>query len=108
MPGEQHGKTCLSCADRRDGTLCASMHLESLIWACLETRQIPNFGKSPTVMFLHQRKEQKKSDFGPASGRLARLFSSRGTHAGGFVLTRQEAAGKWGKATYSLVRTSKA
>jgi hypothetical protein len=25
-----------------------------------------------------------------------------GAHAGGFVLTRQEAAGKWGKATYSL------
>jgi hypothetical protein len=30
------------------------------------------------------------------------------TRAGGFVLTRQEAAGKWGAATYSLVRTSKA
>jgi hypothetical protein len=28
-----------------------------------------------------------------------------GTRAGGFVLTRQEAAGKWGKATYSLVGT---
>jgi hypothetical protein len=26
------------------------------------------------------------------------------SHAGGFVLTRQEAAGKWGKATYSLAR----
>jgi hypothetical protein len=26
----------------------------------------------------------------------------------GLVLTRQEAAGKWGAATYSLVRTSKA
>jgi hypothetical protein len=31
-----------------------------------------------------------------------------GTRAGGFVLTRQEAAGKWGAATYSLVRTIKA
>jgi hypothetical protein len=28
-----------------------------------------------------------------------------GTRAGGFVLTREEAAGKWGAATYSLVRT---
>jgi hypothetical protein len=28
--------------------------------------------------------------------------------ARGFVLTREEAAGKWGVATYSLVRTSKA
>ena len=27
-----------------------------------------------------------------------------GTHAGGFVLTRQAAAGKWGSATYSLGR----
>jgi hypothetical protein len=37
----------------------------------------------------------------------ARLVQLAGTRAGGFVLTRQEAAGKWGKATYSLVRTSK-
>jgi hypothetical protein len=36
-------------------------------------------------------------------------FGLGGTRAGGFfVLTRQEAAGKWGAATYSLVRTSKA
>jgi DDE superfamily endonuclease len=33
-------------------------------------------------------------------------FSSiTGTRAGGFVLTRQEPAGKWGVATYSFVRT---
>jgi hypothetical protein len=38
----------------------------------------------------------------------ARLVQLTGTRAGGFVLTRQEAAGKWGAATYSLVRTSKA
>jgi hypothetical protein len=36
----------------------------------------------------------------------ARLVQLTGTRAGGFVLTRQEAAGKWGKATYSLVRTA--
>jgi hypothetical protein len=36
----------------------------------------------------------------------ARLVRLAGTRAGGFVLTRQEAAGKWGKATYSLVRTA--
>jgi hypothetical protein len=35
----------------------------------------------------------------------ARLGQLAGTRAGGFVLTRQEAAGKWGKATYSLART---
>ena len=29
-------------------------------------------------------------------------YSIRGTRVGGFVLTRQEAAGKWGAATYSL------
>jgi hypothetical protein len=34
----------------------------------------------------------------------ARLVQLTGTRAGGFVLTRQEAAGKWGAATYSLVR----
>jgi hypothetical protein len=28
-----------------------------------------------------------------------------GTRAGGFVMTRQEPAGRWGAATYSLVRT---
>jgi hypothetical protein len=28
-----------------------------------------------------------------------------GTRAGGFLLTREEPAGKWGAATYSLVRT---
>jgi hypothetical protein len=38
----------------------------------------------------------------------ARLVQLAGTRAGGFVLTRQEVAGKWGKATYSLVRTAKA
>jgi hypothetical protein len=32
----------------------------------------------------------------------------RGAHAGGLVLRRKKAAGKWGKATYSLARTSKA
>jgi putative DNA primase/helicase len=36
----------------------------------------------------------------------ARLVQLAGTRAGGFLLTRQEAAGKWGKATYSLVRTA--
>jgi len=35
----------------------------------------------------------------------ARLVQFTGTRAGGFVLTRQEAAGKWGATTYSLVRT---
>jgi hypothetical protein len=35
----------------------------------------------------------------------ARLVQLTGTRAGGFVLTRQEPAGKWGVATYSLVRT---
>ena|SRR5205823_6089871 len=40
--------------------------------------------------------------------RRARLVQLKGTRAGGFVLTRQEPAGKWGAATYSLVRTSKA
>ena len=47
----------------------------------------------------------------PYQVRKRRLASSRqlaGTRAGGFVMTRQEAAGKWGAATYSLVRTSKA
>jgi hypothetical protein len=38
----------------------------------------------------------------------ARLVQLMGTRAGGFVLTRQEPAGKWGAANYSLVRTSKA
>jgi hypothetical protein len=38
----------------------------------------------------------------------ARLMELTGTRAGGFVLTRQKPAGKWGAATYSLVRTSKA
>ena len=38
----------------------------------------------------------------------ARLVQLAGTRAGGFVLTCQEAAGKWGKATYSLARTAKA
>jgi putative SOS response-associated peptidase YedK len=35
-------------------------------------------------------------------------FGLAGTRAAGFVLTRQEPAGKWGAATNSLVRTSKA
>jgi hypothetical protein len=35
----------------------------------------------------------------------ARLVQLTGTCAGGFVLTREEPAGKWGAATYSLVRT---
>jgi putative DNA primase/helicase len=35
----------------------------------------------------------------------ARLVQLAGTRAGGFVLTREEPAGKWGAATYSLVRT---
>jgi hypothetical protein len=35
----------------------------------------------------------------------ARLVQLAGTRAGGFVLQRQEAAGKWSPATYSLVRT---
>ena len=36
------------------------------------------------------------------------LVQRAGTRVGGFLLTRQEAAGKWGAATYSLIRTSKA
>jgi hypothetical protein len=32
----------------------------------------------------------------------------RGAHTGGFVLRRQDSAVKWGAATYSSVRTSKA
>ena len=36
------------------------------------------------------------------------LVQRAGTRVGGFVLTRQEAAGKWGAATYCLIRTSKA
>jgi hypothetical protein len=39
--------------------------------------------------------------------RAARLVELAGTRAVGFVLTRQEAAGKWGAATYSLIRTVK-
>jgi hypothetical protein len=35
----------------------------------------------------------------------ARLRQLVGTRAGGFVLTREEAAGRWGAATYSLVCT---
>ena len=35
---------------------------------------------------------------------MARLVQLAGTRAGGFVLTRQEGAGKWGFDTYSLVR----
>jgi hypothetical protein len=35
----------------------------------------------------------------------ARLVQLTGTRAGGLVLTRQERGGKWGAATYSLVRT---
>jgi hypothetical protein len=35
----------------------------------------------------------------------ARLVQLAGTRAGGFVLRRQGAAGKWGTATYFLVRT---
>jgi hypothetical protein len=38
----------------------------------------------------------------------ARLVQLAGTRAGGVVLTRQEAAGKWGATTYALVRTAKA
>ena len=33
------------------------------------------------------------------------LFQLTGTRAGGFVLPRQAAAGKWGSATYALCRT---
>jgi hypothetical protein len=36
----------------------------------------------------------------------ARLVQLAGTRAGGFALTRQEAAGKWGAATYSLLRSA--
>src|SRR5436190_19613596 len=35
----------------------------------------------------------------------ARLRQLSGTRAGGFVLTRQKPAGKWGAATYSLVHS---
>jgi hypothetical protein len=35
----------------------------------------------------------------------ARLIQLAGTRAGGFVLTRQEPAGKWGAASYALSRT---
>jgi hypothetical protein len=35
----------------------------------------------------------------------ARLVQLAGTCAGGFVLTREKAAGRWGTGTYSLVRT---
>jgi hypothetical protein len=35
----------------------------------------------------------------------ARLVQPTGTRAGGFVLTRQEPAGKWAAATYLLVCT---
>jgi hypothetical protein len=37
----------------------------------------------------------------------ARLVQLAGTRAGGFVLTRQEAAGKWGKATYTTAYDGK-
>jgi hypothetical protein len=37
---------------------------------------------------------------------VARLGSLAGTRSTGFVLTRQEAAGAWGTATYSLRRTA--
>jgi hypothetical protein len=37
----------------------------------------------------------------------ARLVQLAGTRAGGFVLTRQEPAGKWGVAMYSFVRTGR-
>jgi hypothetical protein len=32
---------------------------------------------------------------------ITRLTHLTGTHAGGFVLSRQEAAGTWGAATYA-------
>jgi hypothetical protein len=35
----------------------------------------------------------------------ARLTRLAGTCAGGFALTRQEAAGKWGASTYALRRS---
>jgi hypothetical protein len=35
----------------------------------------------------------------------ARLAELAGTRAGGFVLTRQDPAGKWGATTYALRRT---
>jgi hypothetical protein len=35
----------------------------------------------------------------------ASLAQLAGTRAGGLVLTREEAAGKWGTGTYCLVRT---
>jgi hypothetical protein len=36
----------------------------------------------------------------------SRLTQMEGTRAGGFVLTRQPAAGKWGAATYALAQTA--
>jgi hypothetical protein len=36
---------------------------------------------------------------------VAALLKLANTRAAGFVLTRQEAVGKWGTATYSLGRT---
>jgi hypothetical protein len=35
----------------------------------------------------------------------SRLVQLTGTRAGGFLLTREEPAGKWGAATYSMART---
>jgi hypothetical protein len=36
----------------------------------------------------------------------ARLEKLAGTRIAGFLLTRQEAVGRWGKATYALKRTA--
>jgi hypothetical protein len=52
--------------------------------------------------------EATKSPSGSSRLGPAHTAAITGTRAGGFVLTRQEAAGKWGAATYSLVRGSKA
>ena len=60
----------------------------------------------PMTPMLHHPAGTTKSPSGPVPKTAALQLA--GTRAGGFVLTRQEAAGKWGKATYSLARTSRA
>jgi hypothetical protein len=60
-------------------------------------------------MFLHQCKTPGEALAGPPCLTLwLPLVELASTRAGGFVLTREEAAGKWGAATASLVRTVKA
>jgi hypothetical protein len=54
------------------------------------------------------KKSSRRDHLFSLSDAVARLVQLAGTRAGGFVLTRQEAAGKWGTGTYSLVRTAKA